>query len=203
MGWLTMPFSSMGGHKTASAYLDAQLTYERRLEDGSARGLRVLASSCPGNRVYYAAVQTVINGIPGEVFAVVCLVKWSPHSRTNENFGYKDMDESMGPHESDCPANILDLLTTSDKEYALDWRRRCLARQRMRSRKVRDGDRVRLASPLRFTDGEMRDEFIVEKRGRSMHFRDAHGGGLCHISHFMDRHWIIVPTTKVHKTVFA
>ncbi len=24
MGWLTMPFSSMGGHKTASAYLEVQ-----------------------------------------------------------------------------------------------------------------------------------------------------------------------------------
>ncbi|WP_413469349.1 hypothetical protein [Sphingobium sp. PNB] len=90
MGWLTMPFSSMGGYKTASAYLDAQLTYERELEDGTTQGLRVLASSCPGNRVYYAAVQSITNGIPGEVFAVVCLVKWSPRSPSGENFGYKD-----------------------------------------------------------------------------------------------------------------
>lgn len=203
MGWLTMPFSSMGGHKTASSYLDAQLTYERKLEHGSTRGLRVVASSCPGNRVYYAAVQSITNGIPGDIFAVICLVKWITRSRTGEQFGYKDMDESMGPHDADCPANILDLLTTTDKEYALDWRRRCVASLRMRSRKVRNGDRVRLASPVAFTDGATRDEFIVEKRGRNLRLRDVHGGRLCHISHFMDRHWIIVPTTKVHKTAFA
>src|SRR3546814_2353180 len=29
MGWLFMPFTSMGGHKTAKSYLDAQLTYEK------------------------------------------------------------------------------------------------------------------------------------------------------------------------------
>lgn len=203
MGWLTMPFSSMGGHKTASGYLDAQLTYDRDLEDGTRQGLRVLASSCPGNRVYYAAVQSIINGVPGEVFAVVCLVKWNPRSPTDENFGYKDMSETSGPHQAECPAEILSFLTTTDKEYALDWRRRCLARLRLRSRPLRNGDRVRLALPLRFTDGEMRHEFIVEKSGRTMRFRDAQGGSLCHISHFMDRHWVIVPTTKIHKTVFT
>lgn len=203
MGWLTMSFSSMGGHKTAKSYLDAQLTYDHKLDDGSTQGLRVLASSCPGNRVYYAAAQTITNGVPGEIFAVVCLVKWSPHSRSGEQFGYKDASESMGPGEAECPADILSLLTTTDREYALDWRRRCLARLRLRSRTIRNGDRVRLGSPMRFTDGSTRDEFIVEKRGRTLRFRDVQGGGLCRISHFMDRHWIIVPTTRVHKTVFA
>ncbi|MCB4863089.1 hypothetical protein K7W03_26265 [Sphingobium sp. PNB] len=113
------------------------------------------------------------------------------------------LSESAGPHEAECPADILGLLTTTDSEYALDWRRRCLARLRLRSRALRSGDRVRLASPLRFTDGETRDQFIVEKRGRTMRFRDAQGGSLCHINHFMDRHWLIVPTTRVHKTVFG
>src|SRR3546814_20310031 len=60
MGWLFMPFTSMGGHKTAKSYLDAQLTYENTLEDGTKRGLRVLASSCPGNRTYYAAAQEIV-----------------------------------------------------------------------------------------------------------------------------------------------
>src|SRR3546814_6241126 len=81
MGWLFMPFTSMGGHKTAKSYLDAQLTYEKTLEDGTKRGLRVLASSCPGNRTYYAAAQEIMDGIPGIVFAVVCLVRWNPRSR--------------------------------------------------------------------------------------------------------------------------
>src|SRR3546814_10101359 len=63
MGWLFMSFTSMGAHKTAKSYLDAQLTYENTLEDGTNRGLRVLASSCPGNRTYYAAAQELLAGI--------------------------------------------------------------------------------------------------------------------------------------------
>src|SRR3546814_7417817 len=82
-----MPFTSMGGHKTAKSYLDAQLTYENTLEDGTKRGLRVLASSCPGNRTYYAAAQEIVDGIAGNVFAVVCLVRWNPRSRDGHQFG--------------------------------------------------------------------------------------------------------------------
>ena len=42
MGWLYMPRSSMGGHASARAYLDAQFTYERPQENGSSHGLKVL-----------------------------------------------------------------------------------------------------------------------------------------------------------------
>ena len=120
MGWLTMPGSSMGGHATAKAYLDAQFTYTRKAEDGSA-GLRVLASSCPQNRTYYAAVQVKQNDVGGAVFAVVCKVLWNPNRKTGEQFGYKDMDESMGPCEDNCPRRILDLLTPTESEHAIDW----------------------------------------------------------------------------------
>src|SRR3546814_14323820 len=66
MGWLFMPRGSMGGHASAKAYLDDQFTYERVHDDGSSRGLKVLASTCPGNRVYYAATQVMTNGQGGE-----------------------------------------------------------------------------------------------------------------------------------------
>ena len=89
MGWLTMPLRSMGGHATAKAYLDDQFTYVREVEGGTS-GLRVLASSCPQNRTYYAAVQVLTNGVGGEVFAVVCKVLWNPASKSGEQFGYKD-----------------------------------------------------------------------------------------------------------------
>ncbi|EZP66272.1 hypothetical protein BV96_04585 [Sphingomonas paucimobilis] len=89
MGWLTMPFTSMSGHATAKAYLDDQFTYTRTVDGGSS-GLRVLASSCPQNRTYYAAAQVMTNGGGGEVFAIVCKVLWNPNSKTREQFGYKD-----------------------------------------------------------------------------------------------------------------
>lgn len=202
MGWLTMPFTSMGGHASAKAYLDDQFTYSREV-DGGTSGLRVLASSCPQNRTYYAAAQVMTNGAGGEVFAIICKVLWNPGSKTREQFGYKDMTESMGPCEDGCPQHILDLLTPTDKEHALDWRRRCAENLKRRSRKVSDGDRIRLEEPVTFSDGHIGQEFIVEKQGRRVTLRDPETRGRYRISRLMERHWRIVPTTKVHKTIFA
>ncbi|WP_339454568.1 DUF6927 domain-containing protein, partial [Pseudomonas sp. EA_5y_Pfl2_R50] len=113
------------------------------------------------------------------------------------------LDESMGPCEDNCPAHILDLLTPTDKEYAIDWRRRCRANLERRTRKIEDGDRIKLASPLTFTDGHVGEEFIVVKRGRRLSFRDPETRIGYAISRFMLREWTIVPVTKVHKTIFA
>ena len=41
------------------------------------------------------------------------------------NFAYKDMDESYGPCQCDCPKGILDLLSPTENEYALQWRKAC------------------------------------------------------------------------------
>lgn len=202
MGWLTMPFSSMGGHTTAKAYLDDQFTYTRET-GGQVSGLKVLASSCPQNRTYYAAVQVISNGVAGEVFAIVCKVLWNPRSKSGEHFGYKDMTENMGPCEDNCPRYILDLLSPTSHQYALDWRRRCAANLALRSRPIEDGDRIRFEEPLTFSEGSVGQDFIVEKRGRRVILRDPHTGGRYRISRFMDRRWQVIPTTKVHKTIFA
>jgi hypothetical protein len=202
MGWLTMPLRSMGGHATAKAYLDDQFTYVREVEGGTS-GLRVLASSCPQNRTYYAAVQVLTNGVGGEVFAVICKVLWNPASKSGEQFGYKDMTEAMGPCEDHCPRHILDLLTPTDREHAIDWRRRCAENLMRRARRLEDGDRIRLETPLTFNDGHVGQEFVVEKRGRKLCFRNPETGCRYRISRFMDRQWQVVPTTKVHKTIFA
>jgi hypothetical protein len=192
----------MGGHATPKSYLDAQFTYSRDV-DGVVKGLKLLASSCPQNRTYYAAAQEMVDGVGGAVFAIVCKVMWNPRSKTAEHFGYKDMDESMGPCEDNCPAHILDLLTPTDKDHALDWRLRSRANLERRARKIEDGDRIKLASPLTFTDGHVGDEFIVVKRGRRLSFRDPETRIGYAISRFMQREWTIVPVTKVHKTIFA
>src|SRR3546814_944011 len=80
-----------------------------------------------------------MDGIPGIGFALVCLVRWNPRSRDGHQFGYKDMSENMGPCEADCPAAILELLSPTDHEYALDWRARCRANLVLRARKLSDG----------------------------------------------------------------
>jgi hypothetical protein len=198
-----MTLAGMGGHASAKAYLDAQFTYEHTLEDGTVKALRVLASSCLNNRVWYAAVEPSTNGVPGPVFAVVCLVRWNPRDKEGYVFAFKDMDETMGPCEAECPERILNLLGPTDDEHALDWRRRCLAALRRRGRRIENGMRIRLGSPLRFTDGHEGDEFIVEKNGRRVVFLDPASRRRYRISRYADRRWSIVPQTTVHATMFV
>ena len=121
MGWLYM--KSLNGHSGPREYLDAQFTFER--SDGVSK---VLRSELVGNSVYYAAVeQTIFETGKHEVFALICLVAYDSRDREGYIFGYKDMTEGMGPYESNCPVAILDLLTPTDRPYAVQWRARCRA----------------------------------------------------------------------------
>ena len=220
MGWLTMPLSSMYPHTTPKAYLDAQFTYENtcdakgeRLtiglgeplpEGATRRGLRVVASSCLRNKVWYAAIAHVEDGIDGQVFAAVCLVQWNPRAKDGFVFGYKDMDESMGPCEAECPERILRLLDPTDNHSALVWRRRCIRNLMRGSRTLEDGMHIRLASTIRFTDGHEGDEFFLRKQGRKTALALTETGPARYrITNLSRMAWTVVPQTRVHKTVFA
>ena len=96
-----------------------------------------------------------------KVFAIVCVLDYRP--RDYYNFGYKDMDESMGPCESECPARILNLLTPTDHPYAKAWRERCIANleKKTSAPKVKVGDTIMFSTPLSFTSGLKESVFIV------------------------------------------
>lgn len=74
---------------------------------------------------YYAAIERINKENPEDriVFAVVCLT--STDMKNYYNFAYKDMDETCGPYQSNCPKGILDLLTPTESEWANAWRQRC------------------------------------------------------------------------------
>lgn len=78
--------------------------------------LKVLKSSMVGT-TYYAAVETIKTK---EVFAVIFLT-----SVRDGEFMYKDMDETENPYECRCPKGILKLLSPTNSECALEWRKRC------------------------------------------------------------------------------
>jgi hypothetical protein len=160
MGWLTM--KSLNGHCGPRQYLDAQFTYECP-EIIS----KVLRSALVGMRVYYAAVEQ-IRAVTGErsVWAAICLVRYNPRDPEGYIFGYKDMDESMGPCERDCPEPILDLLTPTDHEYARRWRADCRANAAARrARRAKPGPRagqtIIFDEPLAFADGKSHDRLEV------------------------------------------
>jgi hypothetical protein len=203
MGWLSMPLTSMGANKTPKSYLDAQFNYMRTHDDGSITDRRVVASSCLNNRTYYAAVQSHDNGMAGDIYAIICLVRWNPRASDGFVFGYKDLDETMGPCEAECPDRILRLLTPTTYEYAIAWRRRCQDNLQLRDRPIVDGMRIRLPSPITFTNGYVGDDFIVSKRGAAITLRPTDGHGCYRFRNLRAKAWTAVTTTTVHRTVFA
>ena len=108
MGWTWYNATEWNGSKiNRKAECDKQFTYANSPYE-------VLKSSMVGT-TYYAAIKK------GDiVFAVIFLT-----STDRWEFGYKDMDETMGPYRYDCPVSILKLLTETDNEEANLWRQHC------------------------------------------------------------------------------
>ena len=187
MGWLYM--QSLDGHKTPKAYLDNQLTFER--ETGSKS--RVLKSSVVKFRTYYAAVEIEREGTR-EVVAVVCMINYNTRDKEGYIFGYKDMDETMGPYQTECPTSILDLLTPTTSEYAVQWRANCRSYQTRRASatKLKEGDTITFEKPITFTSGAVISTFraVRPRRGKQLVFA-ADGQW----SYFRIRNWQNIPHT--------
>lgn len=87
-------------------------------------GHSVLKSSMVGT-TYYAAIKNTSQG-KNEVFALIIATTIVKNGNSKE-LHYKDMSEEMGPNEDHCPISILKLLTPTQDEISLNWRKRCYA----------------------------------------------------------------------------
>jgi hypothetical protein len=80
---------------------------------------KVLASAIEDD-IYYAAISGHdFDGTP-MVFCAVALIEIA-----GNEYGYKMMDETLGPYAYDCPPRIFKLLTPLKQKYAgfsADWR---------------------------------------------------------------------------------
>ena len=95
----------------------------------SGNGVTTLKRKFVGNNMW--AVQR--NEELGITFAVLYLIKGNPRVYSDPyNWGYKDVDETMGPCDTSFPEAWLDLLSHIESRYALDWR------QAVRDRAARD-----------------------------------------------------------------
>lgn len=125
---------------------------------------------------FFAAVESPDS--PGVVWGLVVLIRRAPRSFLN--ITTKMMDENMGPVVL-CPRRVLDKLTSTDNEYALEWRERSRVRiERIEHlRKAGDGDLVQFGSPLStpsgesFTEGRLR---VVRGRNGRRVFMVVHDG---------------------------
>lgn len=168
------------------------------------RSIRPLMAVKNG-RAWYLAVETTLHSaeestgdfqvdLDGKyIFGVVILV-----SKGGGEWCYKDMDETMGPAESQAPAKLLDLLSPTTRPYALEWRERCRANAKLASRKLAHGDKIKLAQALEFGDGVTRDTFTVNKERLPYQKRTftsfvcCDTGACCNISKFMQRDWSVI-----------
>lgn len=109
--------------------------YDRRsliehLTNGN--GVKTLKRCFRGNNMW--AVQETKGGV---VFACLYMLHGNPRV-TNDpcNWGYKDVDETMGPYQTDFPVSWLDLLSPTESKYAVEWRAAVRARGEARKRVV-------------------------------------------------------------------
>ena len=99
MGWTTL-------HRVPGT-TDREF-FEAEFPDTLTRNGEIL-DCATGGGAFYAAVRTRETG---QVWALVVLVRRSGAGAGRwGNFGYKEMDERMGPVEARCPARLLDLLS--------------------------------------------------------------------------------------------
>ena len=130
MGWTSYNAEFYkNGKVDRKAEMDNRWTQE---ESEKYPKLRVLKSSMVGN-IYYAAIEISRGGKVEEVFATTAIT--STNMKDYYNFSYKDLDETMGGCNYDCPVGILNLLTPTDNEYALQWRAECLKQQKKKKEK--------------------------------------------------------------------
>lgn len=124
------------------------------------------------SRVFYAAVRNP----DGLVWPLVVLIKQGS-SRSYINFYYKEMDDTVGPNEAQCPANVLDLLSPTTSEYALEWRARCRAHIEYRKSlpKLKRNDTVHFEKTWYFTNGESTNDLFFIERNR---FKTPGGTGV-------------------------
>lgn len=117
----------------------------------------------------YAAVESIDKETgEREVWAAVFMLNYTRDAYYN--FGYKDMDETMGPCIANCPASILDLLTPTDSKWANDWREKC--RKNANRKPIKIGDTIKFTEPV--YNGETIFQKIKYYRYRNV-FKSASG----------------------------
>ena len=121
-------------------------------------------------------------------------------SRRKGEFGYKDMEESMGPCAITCPRRLIDTASPlrGTGSYAAEWRAKCAAHRKLTSARktLVDDTRIKLPEPLDYS-GVQVDTFeaaTVIRRGRKMQvFRAIPQGFMCRITKLAQREFTILP----------
>lgn len=120
MGWLFIP--SITTRKALLEHLRRPERYDPNQE--------LLRSSPQGNNHWYLCRDKR----DGRVWIGLDLMKGGGQ---NYGWGYKDIDETMGPVEVNCPLSFLDEASHVTEGYAVEWRERVRAYHAKRKERPR------------------------------------------------------------------
>lgn len=135
---------------------------------------------------YYAAVEKVYEKVDGKdvyipenertTWAAIFLT-----SVENGEFFYKDMGETSGPYDCDCPKGILKLLSPTDNEWALAWRENCLKKHEEKKNDWLKS--LPIGSKIIFTDPSGKEHLLVKHapayKFKSWFWYDSSTGNYC------------------------
>jgi hypothetical protein len=193
MGWTFMP--SRG--RDAVEIIRGQLEWENdiftdKVIDHAVVGTTLYLLVCRTPKAAWEPSTTYVNGADGS-FRWIAVVLTSK-ARNAYDFGYKDLEESMGPVEARCPRRLIAAASplrhpdpAVEGNYAARWRQKCLDQVAAKARRKAElvhGATIRVSSVLDFTDGHKDDRFVVEivkRRGRNHTYFKASNGSLYRI----------------------
>ena len=99
-----------------------------------------LAKCCRGNNLWTVQRSTV--KATGEENRFIVLYRLG--AEKDYGWGYKDIEESMGPCETGCPVAYYDLAPNPTEKYAIAWRERNRLDMERRGQKLAVGQTVKL-----------------------------------------------------------
>lgn len=144
--------------------IDRKAECDEHLTWSNENGVRRVLKSAMVGSTYYGAIEHIKPNGDRRVWCAIFLT-----SVDGWDFGYKDMDETCGPYQYDCPKSILDLLTPTDNEFALKWRKACYDNLEKKKAKRKNpnslanlpiGSQIRLTMPWDTTRFN-KDEVVV------------------------------------------
>lgn len=157
----------MGWTHTSRHGLPIKEFLTQRIEcDNESGKWKVLDIAIVHRTTMYAAVEITRPDQNPYVCAFVFLLRYMP--KEDYDIGYKDMDESVGPCERECPERILKLLSPLPegvKDFAQQWRADCWANVEKRKQLSKKGTKIKLKSMTTFSDKVQAQELEVIKRG--------------------------------------
>lgn len=148
----------------ATHYKNGKIDKKVELDEMFSRNQKILKSQMVGS-TYFAAVQ---DESTKETWVTIVLTQMQ-----NGEFFYKDMDETVGPYNYNCPESILKLLSPTENKLANEWREKCYEYHKQQAekknafsyRKAAKGTKILWRTPVDLENGKNKgDEILLEKR---------------------------------------